>query len=488
MSIGDKSAILAERGSRWLALAACEFVADSFSVDERERARLVASANFYTELRPLLKTETLPFTQRFIITYIVLPFCQNFAPSAIRKTAAVGFGQLFGATRPDTPFPVHAVNVKMGDVTTYFDVLASAMKRTAEIPVITKPLREHIADQLEHAQSSHYSTVDLYALAMAKGINYGIECAEQDLLDKLEAKPAHVRFLGTIAVKAGFMWVQAGLAPSLWIARRWLASKLKETPAEGAKNIIPSVDAQFLSHPIVSPFIRFADRVCDRFLDHLRYYGTPDKAPPSGVDLEILKGVLRQQILLLSLCGCMSQDQLKKGLEDTYLKRLLEEIQERFALDEISASVTGLLSIFWETVTERNFLKQEIGVLLSELNDGFVSDQRDVNALTNLAHRVEDISSYMMTENVHGKLDQTERTIDKHVGFFYSGWKRQKKVITGNIAEWLGQPIKEAIADRVIPFGIEQSDKALEMIGRFWAYDYNVKYGTHYLVLAPLVR
>jgi hypothetical protein len=200
-----------------------------------------------------------------------------------------------------------------------------------------------------------------------------------------------------------------------------------------------------------------------------------------------MKQFLKQQMLLLGMCPPASQDELRKSLQNPYWKQLFDAMQNTSAPDEIAKSIDGMIGIIWETVTQDHLLENEIARLLDDLNAGFVSSHPDKTALVNLKRSIRDMREYLISSRVHTALEKAERTFDKTLAIFPS-LPPIKDSLVNRIAGWLGQPIKTAIADRVVPMGMSVSRQAMEKIDNFWTTSYNLRYGIlHHQVLLPML-
>jgi hypothetical protein len=250
------------------------------------------------------------------------------------------------------------------------------------------------------------------------------------------------------------------------------------------------LDGDHLANPLVAPFFRFAERLLEKFRLNLHRYPDPTRAPSIGIDRNALKQLIKQQILLLNLSSCSSQEELRKCLEDdSYLKQFLGAIQDRFALDEIATSVSGTISILWESITREGLLKEELEELVISLNEGFVEYRPDRNAFPDLKNKFREIREHLITSNIHRKLHQAEKTLDKGLGIF-SGWPAAKDAITEKVTDWLGlkQPIKSELEERLVPMGMSAASQAMEKIVNFWTLPYNVRYGLINYQMLPYLR
>lgn len=487
MSLELQSSILGERASRWIALAASEFILDtSLTQSVKERCEWLGSPSFYQHLNTRLNEHSLSTMQNFFLHRAILPFCEQIAPAVVQKTAEKAISTIVESAKPDAPFPQQLVTEKLGGISTYFTVLHSALQRASRATLVTGNIDEEIAKEMEKAQSSRYTTEALYEKILSKTISFCIRCTKEALLERLAKLPSYLYYPGKLAIESSFHGLDATITPILWwYGRSWVKEKVSRASSSDLRDW---VEPEMLAHPLIAPFIHFITRVLDANIQNIKIYKDPARGPATGVDHQVWKQFLRQQILMLSLCSSSSMDQLRSSLESSHLQRLLGEIQDRFALDEVTKSVDGILGIIWQTMTEERVLERELHKLLADINGGFIRERPDKTAVPDLKDSYRSLSEFLITTKVRGTLNKVESAIDNGIGFLYSGWPAAKEALVGRTVNWLGMPIKKAIADKAIPLGMSVSRQAMEKIANFWSTSYNLRYGIlHYQVLLPMV-
>src|SRR5579885_1095397 len=187
MGLTLQSQILGERASKWLALAAVEFIIDdSLTASAKERCEWLRSSDFFKKIEERLKGHSLGRLQNFLLHKAVLPFCEKIAPSAFQKTAEKTVETFLASVKHKTPFPKDVVTQRLGGMNTYFEMLRSAMQRASTNSIVIGSVDEEIGKELEKAQAKKYTTEALYERVLGKIISFCIDSTKKAFLERLE--------------------------------------------------------------------------------------------------------------------------------------------------------------------------------------------------------------------------------------------------------------------------------------------------------------
>ncbi len=477
-----QSEMLSNRASRYLALSATEHLMShpEYRLAKEKKRELLSSKNFYRDLEALFQKHSTSYLEKAAFHMLVIPFCQKLAPPLFRRTTDKITTAALSICKQGAPFPSQVMSQKLHHLSSYFSVLHSALQRAAHTKMMTGDLEKQITEELEKAQSLHHSSPQLYAKSIERAI-HSVTCSlEETLLGELQERHALIRYPGQLAITSTFFFLKLGLVPWVSLGKLCLSQKLKNVAGKNVSSIQ-------LSPELASPLISFADHLLLALFKNIQHYKDHSTIPPIDMDKEVLRKCIKQQIVLLSLCSSFSETQLRSAMEDSRWKQLVDQILDNYVLDGLVKSIVEQLSIAWQTVTEEGLIEEELYQLFLALNEELIYGETSKADLDQLNKTVDTISLYLTKESVHTTLSGIEQRLDKSLDPLCR-WKEVKPFVIKTLSSWTGleEPIKIALAARLIPLVTDISNRAFDYIVDFWKIPYNLRYGLlHYQLLLP---